>query len=45
MKTRLYIIATLTVLLLTACGKKNDENVVRIAYLPITHALPLAGLE
>ncbi len=45
MKTRLYIIAILTVLLLTACGKKNDENVVRIAYLPITHALPLAGLE
>ena len=45
MKTRLYIIATLTALLLTACGKKNDENVVRIAYLPITHALPLAGLE
>lgn len=45
MKTKLYIIATLTVLLLTACGKKNDENVVRIAYLPITHALPLAGLE
>lgn len=45
MKTRLYIIATLTLLLLTACGKKNDENVVRIAYLPITHALPLAGLE
>ena len=45
MKTRLYIIATLTVMLLTACGKKNDENVVRIAYLPITHALPLAGLE
>ena len=45
MKTRLYLIATLTVLLLTACGKKNDENVVRIAYLPITHALPLAGLE
>lgn len=45
MKTRLYIIATLIVLLLTACGKKNDENVVRIAYLPITHALPLAGLE
>jgi NitT/TauT family transport system substrate-binding protein len=45
MKTRLYIIATLTILLLTACGKKNDENVVRIAYLPITHALPLAGLE
>lgn len=45
MKTRLYIIATLTVLLLTACGKKNDDNVVRIAYLPITHALPLAGLE
>ena len=45
MKARLYIIATLTILLLTACGKKNDENVVRIAYLPITHALPLAGLE
>lgn len=45
MRTRLYIIATLTILLLTACGKKNDENVVRIAYLPITHALPLAGLE
>lgn len=45
MKRKLYIIATVIALLLTACGKKSDENVVKIAYLPITHALPLAGLE
>lgn len=45
MRTRLYIIAALTALLLTACGRKGNEDVVKIAYLPITHALPLAGLE
>lgn len=32
-------------LLLASCGRKSDPNTVRIAYLPITHALPLTELK
>ena len=32
-------------LLFASCGKKSDPNTVRIAYLPITHALPLTELK
>lgn len=44
MKIKLFIIA-LVGSLLASCGNKSDDNVVRIAYLPITHALPLVEIQ
>lgn len=45
MKKLLYVFFSVLTVLLTSCGSKSDNNTVKIAYLPITHALPLTGLD
>lgn len=45
MKKILYVLAGALTVLLASCGAKSDDNTVKIAYLPITHALPLAELD
>lgn len=34
-------LTALTLVTLSGCGKKSDDNTIKIAYLPITHALAL----
>lgn len=35
------VLTALTLFTLSGCGKKSDDNTIKIAYLPITHALAL----
>lgn len=35
----LALAMTMSLMSLAACGKKSDENTIKIAYLPITHSL------
>lgn len=35
------VLTALTLFTLSGCGKKSDDNAIKIAYLPITHALAL----
>lgn len=39
------IIAIALALLLVSCGGRNDKETIKIAYLPITHALPSVELQ
>ncbi len=45
MRKAYYILCAVVLTLLVSCGKKDSKDVVRIAYLPITHALPLVELQ
>ena len=40
-----YLLFVAALALAVSCGKKESKDVVRIAYLPITHALPLVELQ
>lgn len=40
-----FLTAIIAALILVSCGNKADKDTVRIAYLPITHALPLVALQ
>lgn len=40
-----FLTAIIAALILVSCGSKADKDTVRIAYLPITHALPLVALQ
>ena len=44
MKKLIFTILSV-VFLLVSCSKKDDRQTIKIAYLPITHALPLVGLQ
>ncbi len=41
-----FILFILFSIFLTACSKKQEENLIRIAYMPnVTHAIPLVAIE
>ena len=44
MKKTLFFLLSATLTLLVSCGNKNNPDAIKIAYLPITHALPLVEL-